>query len=105
MPISPLYVNQLHRPISVTWLDDSNTALNLSGATLTVRFAGVAGSQSFTGAGSFSVTNATAGQFTYTLASTDVATPGSWQLQFVATYSDTTKQFSDPIPLEVLADL
>jgi hypothetical protein len=89
----------------VTFLDDSNTALNLTTATLSVRFGGVGTSQSFTGAGTFNITNAASGSFTYTFASTDVANPGSWQLQFVATYGDSTKQFSDPVPLEILADL
>lgn len=89
----------------MTFLDDSNTALNLTTATLSVRFGGVGTSQSFTGAGTFNITNATSGLFTYTFASTDVANPGTWQLQFLATYGDGTKQFSDPIPLEILADL
>lgn len=105
MSASPLYVGETHKPLSVTWLDDSSTALNLTNATLSVRFSGVGTSTSFAGAGSFTITSAVAGQFTYTFASTDVANPGTWQLQFLATYGDGTKQFSDPFPLEVLADL
>jgi hypothetical protein len=105
LPASPLYVNETHRPLSVTFLDDSNTALNLTTATLSVRFGGVGTSVSFTGAGTFNITNATAGLFTYTFAAGDVANPGSWNLQFIATYGDGTKQFSDPVPLEILADL
>ena len=105
MSASPLYVGETHKPLSVTWLDDSNNALNLTGATLTVRFGGVGSSTSFVGAGSFSITSPSAGQFTYTFAGTDVAAPGSWQLQFKATYLDTTFQLSDPFPLEILADL
>jgi hypothetical protein len=89
----------------VTWIDDSNTALNLTTATLSVRFSGVGSSASFTGAGAFNITNAAGGLFTYTFASSDVSVAGTWQLQFIATYSDTTKQFSDPVPFEVLADL
>lgn len=105
MPATPLYVGETHRPLSVTFLDDSNTALSLLTATLSVRFGGIGTSQSFTGAGTFLITNAASGLFTYTFASTDVATPGSWQLQFIATYGDGSKQFSDPVPLEILADL
>jgi hypothetical protein len=89
----------------VTWLDDLNVALNLTTATLAVRFNGVSGSASFAGAGTFNITNAAAGLFTYTFAASDVAVAGTWRLQFIATYSDTTKQFSDPIDLEVLAAL
>lgn len=105
MPLSPLYVGETHRPLSVTWLDDSNVALDLTGATLSVRFAGQGGSLSFAGTGTFNVTSASTGQFTYTLAGTDVATPGTWQLQFTATYVDSTKEMSDPVPLEVLPTL
>jgi hypothetical protein len=105
MPVTPLFVGETHKPLSVTFLDDSGAALNLTGATLSVRFSGVSGSASFLGGGSFSITNAAAGLFTYTLVAGDVATPGTWQLQFKATYGDATVSFSDPIPLEVLADL
>jgi hypothetical protein len=34
-----------------------------------------------------------------------VGTAGTWQLQFVATYVDTSKTYSDPVPLEILPDL
>lgn len=105
MSFSPLYVGETHKPLSVTWLDDSNTALNLTGATLSVRFSGVGTSTSFAGGGSFSITSSVGGQFTYTFVSADVAAPGTWQLQFLATYGDGSKQYSDPLPLEVLADL
>lgn len=105
MAASPLFVGETHKPLSVTWLDDLNTALNLSTATLSVRFGGVGSSASFTGTGTFNVTNAASGLFTYTFSAADVAAAGTWQLQFLATYSDTTKQFSDPVPLEILAAL
>ena len=103
MPITPLFVGDTHRPISVTWLDDLMAPVNLTGATLTVRFGGVATSATFTGTGTFSVLSAVAGTFTYTLSSADVAAPGTWRLQFVATFGDGSKVLADPIDLEVLA--
>lgn len=105
MPISPLFVGETRRPISVTWQDDLGVAVDLTGATLVVRFGGVAGSTSFTGTGTFNVLSALAGTFTYTLSTADIGTPGTWRLQFTATYVDGTKLFADPIDLEVLADL
>lgn len=105
MPISPLYVGERHKPLSVTWVDDSNVALDLTGATLSVRFGGVGTSASFAGTGVFSVTSPTGGLFTYTMSADDVATAGTWQLQFLATYADTTKTYSDPMPLEILPNL
>lgn len=105
MPISPLYVGEAHRPLSVTWQDDSGAALDLTTATLTVRFSGVAGSTGFNGTGTFNITSAATGKFTYTLSATDVAVAGTWNLQFIATYGDGTKQFSDPVPLSIAVDL
>lgn len=101
MAIGPLYVGQTHKPLSVTWLDDSNVALNLTTAALSVRFGGIGSSTSFLGTGTFNVTSNVLGTFTYTFSALDVAKAGNWQLQFIATYGDGTQQFSDPVPLEI----
>jgi hypothetical protein len=98
---SPLYVGETHKPLTVTWSDDSGNALNLTGATLSVRFVPNSGS-AFAGTGTFSVTNAAAGQFTYTFSTSDVATAATYILQFKANYAAGNDQFSDPITIQIL---
>jgi hypothetical protein len=74
------------RPIwNFTVIQDDNTAFNLAGAT----FAGVLYSRpdtrSITLGGSFSITSAAAGTFTYTPVAGDVAEAGEFEIEIAIT--------------------
>ena len=103
MAITPFYVGQTHVKLSLTWQDDSGTAVDLTGATVTCRFLPVHGA-GFAGTGTVNVTNAAGGVFTYAFSAGDVATAGDYTLQFKAVYGDSTVNFADPLGLSILAD-
>ena len=77
MAISPWYIGQTRPTWAFTWLDDSKNPINLTGATVVVRFemlsptAGVG----YAGVGSVVLTVPASGQFTYAPAVADFAVP------------------------------
>jgi hypothetical protein len=101
MAITPLYVTETHKALSVTWTDDSNTPINLTGATITARYND--GAVSTAGTGTATIVSAVAGTFTYAFSAADVATAGKYQWQFKANYGGTDLLFSDPITIEIKA--
>lgn len=106
MPISPLYVGATHRSLSITWLRDDATPVDLTASSITMRFSSDTGvPAAFTGTGVVAITAPTLGQFTYTFAIADLATAGNYHVQFVADYGSSRKEFSDAIPFFILADL
>lgn len=105
MSFTPLYVGETHKLLSLTWTDDANVAVDLTSASITVRFKGMGGAATFTGAGTVNITNAAAGKFTYTFNASDVAAAGNYQLQFKANYGGSDNLFSDPLGLDILAAL
>ena len=79
-----------HTPQRITWLDTDNTAVNLTGATITGKMQSVAGGASVAIAGDLSLVTAASGIFDWTYDAADVDTPGDYVVQFTATYGDTT---------------
>jgi chitodextrinase len=103
MPISPMTVGETHVQIVFTWKTDPDPVtgvqapVNLTGATITVRFVPQDGSAAFTGAGTIVVTNAVLGQGTYTFNASDVATSKAYKLWGKASFADGTVLYSDPV--------
>jgi hypothetical protein len=105
MAFSPLYVGATHMVLQVTWKDDAGLPIDLTGATINMRYKGDA----YTGADGAShqspntgtITNAALGQFTFQPAAADLAVAGTYQWQFIATYIDTTVLKSDPITIQI----
>lgn len=87
---SPRYCGDTSRGLSVTFTDHEGNPDNLTGATnFVLKLRNVSNpAQVITGAGAWTITNATAGQATYAFASGDVAQPGLYQLSVSATLAD-----------------
>jgi len=71
---------------SITWRREDATAEDLSGATITGKLRDRATGTSRAIAGTFSVTDGTAGAFRWDFAAEDVATAGTFDVQFTATF-------------------
>ena len=100
MAIEPIHVGDLLPALKMTWTDDSNTAINLTGATLAVKFAPNIGA-SFAGTGTFTITTPLAGEFTYQQSSADVASAFTGTLRFTAVIGGDQLS-ADPVLFVVL---
>ena len=100
MGISPWQIGQTRPTWSITWLDDSKTAINLTGASVVMRIS-LYGGVGYTGTGTLIVTGPTLGQFTYLPALADFPTAGNYTVETRATYGDGTVLYSDPLFLVV----
>lgn len=87
---------------NATLSDDTGAAVNLTGATLSLIIRNTRTLTDQTGAGSWTITGATAGQAQYTWAAADSATIGDYVLIVVATYAGGVLK-TDPIPWQVVA--
>jgi hypothetical protein len=74
-------------PQVITWTDGDGDAVDLTGATVTGMKRPTNSTASTAIAGTLTVTDATAGKFTWTPAAADVATAGTFSVQFTATYA------------------
>ena len=81
-----------HTVQTITWTDDDGTGVNLTGATLTgkIRQGGAVRSID----GTLALVTAASGIFSWTYGALDVGTVGEAEVQFIATFSDTTKDKS-----------
>lgn len=96
MSISPWYVGQLLPTWTFTFTDDSNTVVNITGASLSLTIHNLTSNTTTTGAGAFVITDGTAGEAMYTLDPTDVTATGNYTVQAVATISGKPLK-ADPI--------
>lgn len=71
----------------VTWLRGDGTPENLTGATLSGKIRNEAGVTRVI-VGALTVTDAAAGKFTWDYAAGDVATAGTFSVQFTATFAE-----------------
>lgn len=81
-----------HPTYTITWLDESNTAVNLTGATITGRIKhNITGSAAAL-TGTLSLVTAASGIFSYTPSAADTTRDASkhYSLQFIATFGDAT---------------
>lgn len=87
MPLADAMQYGRKRNQTITWADEDGNAIDLTGATLRGKKWDRRGIQtSITGV--LTVTNATAGEFTWAYSEYDVVTPGAYMVQFSATYAD-----------------
>lgn len=71
---------------TITWTDEDGTALDLSGATITARIRNITSNLTATSDGAFTIVTAASGIFRWDYSAADVATAGSFEVQFTATY-------------------
>ena len=71
---------------TITWTDENGTALDLSGATITARIRNTTANTTVASDGAFTVVTAACGIFRWDYSAADVATAGSYEVQFTATY-------------------
>ena len=96
MPLSPIRIGETHPVWNVTWTVDGGAALNISGSTITGKLQPIGGGADVTLGGAFAIVSGPAGTFTYTPVAADLATAGTYQLQFKAVFGDATVEFTDP---------
>lgn len=94
------------RGLTITWTDDDNLPVDLTGAVLS-GWKRKANSQEAAVAidGALAVLTAAAGTFTWALGALDVGTVGVFDIQFIATYPDTLKSKTYEVDFEVLEAL
>jgi hypothetical protein len=79
-----------HIAQQITWQDSAGDAIDLTDATITGKIRD--GTKTVRDIdGSLDITDATSGVFTWTYGADDVGTAGGHEVQFIATYTDTTK--------------
>jgi|SRR3990172_2408288 len=105
MPLAPAVQNARKRAQVITWKDDDDTAIDLTGSTLYGKIrAGDNTVRSITG--TLALTTATSGIFTWTYSVADLATPGAFQVQFMAVYaSDDLREKTYLSPWRVFESL
>jgi len=86
MPLGEAVQGSVRPAQSITWTDADGTPIDLTGATITgtMRKIGDDTTRAITGA--LTVTDGAAGRFTWQYDAADVATAGSYEAQFTATY-------------------
>ena len=77
----------LRNTIAVTFLNPSDTAQDLTGATVTATIEPANGNVQRAATGTFALVTAASGTFTWTPSAADVATPGIYIVQFNAAYA------------------
>jgi hypothetical protein len=102
--LSPWIIGQTHPIWALTFQDDTGAVIDITGTTLSGRIApqlfatdigpGVALKNLPT------VVNGPTGRFNYAVAVNEVASPGMYVIQFIATYTDGTVAYNDPIPVQ-----
>ncbi len=95
--ISPWWTGQTSPAWAGTVQDDQGNAVNLNGATLALIVHNPATGVDVLGAGAFTITDATAGQFTYQWATSDSAVAAEFALVLKITIAGASA-YSDPIP-------
>jgi hypothetical protein len=79
-----------HVAQQITWVDSSGDAVDLTGATVTGKIRNGAGVVRDID-GTLTVTDDSGGVFTWAYGEDDVADDGGHEVQFIATYADTTQ--------------
>lgn len=102
---SPVYQGDTGAPFNPVFTHLDGTAVNLTGAALTMKMQGVSAGESGTViicTGTWTITDATNGKASYAYTSTDVATIGVWQMYITITIAGKPVH-ADTKPLTILA--
>ena len=86
--LAPTVQGSIHTPKQITWQRTDGSAVDLTNAALTGTIKDTKTGVVTAISGTLNVTNATGGVFTWAMSSTDAGTPGTYEVQFTATYSD-----------------
>jgi hypothetical protein len=100
---SPLYTGDQLVPLTVQFSNKDGTAINLTGATLTLVMESSTGTRQI-GTGTWTIDNASAGQAHYAWSSADVAQAGTWTIQVSLTIGNQV-QHCDPKLLTIVPPL
>lgn len=106
MSLPDIVAGSNHRALSLTWTKQTTgAALDLTNATLTARISHKSRdgqSIAIPATGTFVIVSGPAGTFTWTFSTADIATPGQYQVYFIATYADMTIERAYPVLWNVL---
>ena len=94
-----------HTALTLTWTRKvQRKPVDLTGATITGRMVRIDVLPNVTRdiTGTFTIVTATSGIFSWTFSAADIATPGTWEVQFIATYGDGSKELSYKETLTIL---
>lgn len=91
-----IVVGDRKRSFTITWTDDDDVAINLTGATITGEIKNMVTGVEAAITGTLTLVTAASGIFSWARSAADVATAGVYRVRFTATYSDTltTKSFA-----------
>lgn len=95
MALAQAIKNARHTGQIITFKRLDGSVVDLTGATITARIKPSSGSV-VAADGTFTLTSATEGKFSWTYGTTDVGTAGEFTVQFKATFADTTIEYSYP---------
>ena len=95
MGLSKAIQGSNHTVQQITWKDERGNAVDLTGATITGKKHPHNDASSVVAVdGTLALVTATSGIFSWAYGSVDVGTAGSFVVQFIATFADTTKEKS-----------
>jgi len=80
-------VGARHSAQQITWLKNDGSVYDLTGATITARIRDMRTGISRAADGAFALVTAASGIFSWTYGANDVASAGTFKVQFIATYS------------------
>lgn len=103
MPYSPIFTTDTGYTYTVTWQDDSGAAVNLTGATVTLRLQPLPPSTAaaFAATGAITLVTPASGIFTYAPSSADVTTAANYNAQFKAVLSGGGILHTDIFPFSM----
>jgi hypothetical protein len=73
----------------ITWIDNDNVALDLTGATIAARIKNLTTAATVESDGVFTVESAAAGVFRWDYSTADVSEAGIFEIQFIATFGQS----------------
>lgn len=79
-------VGDRKRALIITWTDEDDVAIDLTGATLTGEIKNMVSGTEANVTGELVIVTAASGIFSWARSAADVATPGVYRVRFVATY-------------------
>jgi hypothetical protein len=77
-----------HSAQQITWKKDDGAAYDLTGATITARIRDKVNGETRNADGTFALVTAASGIFSWSYGALDVARPGKFEVQFIASYGD-----------------
>ncbi len=89
MSLSKAIKGAKHSPQQITWKKSDGTAYDLTGATITARIKNKSTGQARAADGTFTIVTAASGIFNWAYGTNDVSEAGKFDVQIIASYSDS----------------